>query len=62
LPGKPTLSGVVGGLYAKGGFKAFFPGIGPALARAAPANAATFLGVELAQQAMGKVFDSTVDV
>ena len=39
--GKPTVSGVVKGLYRSGGFKAFFPGIGPALARAVPANAAT---------------------
>lgn len=36
-------------IYAKGGIKAFFPGVGPALARSFPANAATFLGVELAQ-------------
>jgi solute carrier family 25 carnitine/acylcarnitine transporter 20/29 len=56
-PGRPTVGSVVRGLYGKGGLKAFFPGIGPALARAAPANAATFLGVELAQQAMSKVFD-----
>ncbi|KAI9761852.1 MAG: hypothetical protein M4579_000792 [Chaenotheca gracillima] len=56
LPGKPTIGGVVGDLYRRGGFKAFFPGIGPALARAVPANAATFLGVELAQKAMEKAF------
>lgn len=43
-------------VYARGGYKAFFPGFGPALARAVPANAATFLGVELAHQAMNKVF------
>jgi solute carrier family 25 (mitochondrial carnitine/acylcarnitine transporter), member 20/29 len=43
-------------LYSKGGIKAFFPGMGPAMARAVPANAATFLGVELAHQAMNKVF------
>jgi solute carrier family 25 (mitochondrial carnitine/acylcarnitine transporter), member 20/29 len=55
--GSPTLGGVLKELYGKGGVKAFFPGIGPALARAAPANAATFLGVELAQQAMGKFLD-----
>lgn len=35
-------------IYRSGGIKAFFPGIGPALARSFPANAATFLGVELA--------------
>lgn len=39
--GRPTIGSVVGGLYRSGGFKAFFPGIGPALARAVPANAAT---------------------
>jgi len=54
--GNVTIGGVVKGLYAKGGYKAFFPGFGPALARAVPANAATFLGVELAHQAMNKVF------
>lgn len=36
-------------IYAKGGIKAFFPGVGPALARSFPANAATFVGVELAK-------------
>jgi solute carrier family 25 carnitine/acylcarnitine transporter 20/29 len=50
------LLGVIKGLYGKGGVKAFFPGFGPAIARAVPANAATFLGVELAHQAMNKVF------
>ena len=55
--GRPTLSGVVSELYGKGGIRAFFPGMAPALVRAVPANAATFLGVELAQQAMGKMFD-----
>ncbi|KAK5163186.1 hypothetical protein LTR04_002688 [Oleoguttula sp. CCFEE 6159] len=54
--GNPTIGGVVRGLYAKGGLKAFFPGMGPAMARAVPANAATFLGVELAQKAMTKMF------
>ena len=43
-------------VYGRGGVKAFFPGFGPAIARAVPANAATFLGVELAHQAMNKVF------
>jgi solute carrier family 25 (mitochondrial carnitine/acylcarnitine transporter), member 20/29 len=55
MPGKPTLSGVMGTLYRQGGLKAFFPGMAPAMARAVPANAATFLGVELAQQAMSKM-------
>ncbi|KAK0743950.1 mitochondrial carrier domain-containing protein [Schizothecium vesticola] len=54
--GNVTIGGVVRGLYKAGGYRAFFPGIGPALARAAPANAATFLGVELAHQAMNKTF------
>ncbi|CCD23451.1 carnitine:acyl carnitine antiporter NDAI_0B04170 [Naumovozyma dairenensis CBS 421] len=35
-------------IYLKrGGIKGFFPGLGPALLRSFPANAATFLGVEL---------------
>ncbi|KAI1291056.1 mitochondrial carrier domain-containing protein [Xylaria venustula] len=54
--GNVSLSSVVRELYARGGVKAFFPGFGPALARAVPANAATFLGVELAHQAMRKAF------
>lgn len=53
--GNPTIGGVVRGLWAKGGYKAFFPGFGPALARAVPANAATFLGVEMAHQTMNKI-------
>ncbi|KAK1752178.1 mitochondrial carrier domain-containing protein [Echria macrotheca] len=55
--GNVTIGGVVRGLYKSGGYKAFFPGFGPALARAVPANAATFLGVELAHQAMNKAFN-----
>jgi solute carrier family 25 carnitine/acylcarnitine transporter 20/29 len=57
MPGNPTLSGVVSSLWKANGIKAFFPGFAPAIARAIPANAATFLGVELAQQAMGKFLD-----
>ncbi|RVX73358.1 hypothetical protein B0A52_03000 [Exophiala mesophila] len=53
--GRPTISGTIKGVYASGGIKAFFPGFGPALARAVPANAATFLGVELAHKAMKQV-------
>lgn len=35
-------------IYRKGGgIKGFFPGVGPALLRSFPANAATFVGVEL---------------
>ncbi|KAF4167139.1 hypothetical protein CNMCM6936_005667 [Aspergillus lentulus] len=56
-PGKPTIGGTIRSVYASGGFKAFFPGFGPALARAVPANAATFAGVELAHQFMNKLFD-----
>ncbi|KAG9238883.1 mitochondrial carrier domain-containing protein [Amylocarpus encephaloides] len=56
MDGKPTVGGVISGLYKNGGFKAFFPGFGPALTRAVPANAATFLGVELAHQFMNKTF------
>lgn len=55
--GNVSVGSVVRELYGKGGFKAFFPGFGPALTRAVPANAATFLGVELAHQAMRKWFD-----
>jgi solute carrier family 25 carnitine/acylcarnitine transporter 20/29 len=62
MPGKPTIGGVISQLYKSGGVKAFFPGMAPAMARAVPANAATFLGVELAQQAMGKFFDKNVPV
>jgi solute carrier family 25 carnitine/acylcarnitine transporter 20/29 len=54
--GRPTISGTIRGVYRNGGIKAFFPGFGPALARAIPANAATFLGVELAHKAMNKAF------
>ena len=54
--GRPTVGGVLRGVYASGGLRAFFPGMGPALARAVPANAATFLGVELAHKAMDRIF------
>lgn len=52
-----TISGTFKTLWAQGGYRAFFPGFAPAMARAVPANAATFLGVELAMKAMGKLFD-----
>jgi solute carrier family 25 carnitine/acylcarnitine transporter 20/29 len=55
--GRPTISGTISGVYRSGGIKAFFPGFGPALARAVPANAATFVGVELAHKAMKQMFD-----
>ncbi|KAL8712577.1 MAG: hypothetical protein Q9220_003108, partial [cf. Caloplaca sp. 1 TL-2023] len=54
--GRPTIGGTISGLWRSGGFRAFFPGIGPAMARAVPANAATFLGVELAHKAFDRVF------
>ncbi|KAK7567833.1 mitochondrial carrier domain-containing protein [Phyllosticta citricarpa] len=54
--GNVTVGGVVRQLWKAGGARAFFPGIGPAMCRAVPANAATFLGVEVAQKAMGKFF------
>lgn len=55
--GRPTIGGTISGVYRSGGIKAFFPGFGPALARAVPANAATFVGVELAHKALSKLFD-----
>jgi len=51
-----TIGGTFRTLWAQGGYRAFFPGFAPAMARAVPANAATFLGVELAQKAMREVF------
>ena len=54
--GRPTISGTIRGVYRSGGFKAFFPGFAPAMLRAVPANAATFLGYELAM----KFFDRTL--
>ncbi|KAK6355503.1 carnitine transporter [Orbilia brochopaga] len=59
--GKVTVGGVVREIYGKGGIKAFFPGLTPALLRAVPANAATFVGVEWAHKAMRKMFDEEVD-
>lgn len=55
--GRPTIGSIVREINARGGYKAFFPGLGPALARSVPANAFTFLGVELAHQAMNRAFD-----
>lgn len=53
--GKISIAQVTREIYGKGGVKAFFPGIGPALARSFPANAAAFLGVELAKNALAKI-------
>ncbi|GMM33815.1 carnitine:acyl carnitine antiporter [Saccharomycopsis crataegensis] len=47
-----SIAQVTRNIYAKGGVKAFFPGIGPALLRSFPANAATFVGVEVAKKVM----------
>ncbi|KAJ9326891.1 hypothetical protein DTO027B5_4717 [Paecilomyces variotii] len=55
--GRPTIGGTIQSIYGNGGFKAFFPGFGPALARAVPANAATFLGVEVAHKLMNRFFE-----
>lgn len=55
--GRPTIGGTISGLWRSGGYKAFFPGFGPAIARAVPANAATFVGVELAKKAFANLFD-----
>ena len=54
--GRVSIAAVVRELYGRAGLRAFFPGFGPAIARAVPANAATFLGVELAHQAMNRAF------
>ena len=45
--GKQTVGSVVRHVYSTGGVRAFFPGIGPALLRAVPANAASTLGWEM---------------
>lgn len=42
-----SMKEAVSQIYKNGGIKGFFPGIGPALLRSFPANAATFVGVEL---------------
>lgn len=45
-------------LVAKDGVSALFKGFGPAMARAFPANAATFLGVEVSLKLMNSAFPS----
>jgi solute carrier family 25 (mitochondrial carnitine/acylcarnitine transporter), member 20/29 len=42
-------------IYRNGGIKAFFPGLGPALLRSFPANAAAFVGVELVHASFRKM-------
>ena len=54
--GGATIGGTISGLWRSGGLKAFFPGIGPAMARAVPANAATFLGWELTLKFLNSTF------
>lgn len=50
--GKEKVSNAFKHVYRKGGVKAFFPGLGPALLRAVPANAAATLGWEMACRAL----------
>lgn len=50
-----SISQAMSKIYTKNGFKGFFPGIGPALARSFPLNAATFLGVELTKDLLNKL-------
>ncbi|KAK9324235.1 mitochondrial carrier domain-containing protein [Lipomyces orientalis] len=50
-----NIARVTSSIYKAGGVKAFFPGLGPALARSFPANAATFVGVELAHKFFDKL-------
>lgn len=52
-PGNPTIGGTIRSIHASGGFKAFFPGFGPALARAVPANAATLYVFTLSLNSWG---------
>lgn len=42
-------------IYSKNGIRGYFPGVGPALARSFPANAATFVGVEVAKEFLRKI-------
>ena len=51
-----SLPAVIRALHARGGIGAFFPGLAPALARSFPANAATFLGVEVARKGLDTLF------
>lgn len=50
-----TASEAIKSIYRKGGIGGFFPGLGPALLRSFPANAATFVGVELAHEFFKKL-------
>ena len=48
----PSGWALCGELYRREGARAFFKGLGPALVRAFPANAACFLGVEVSMKMM----------
>lgn len=52
--GAQTMAQATREIYGRGGIRAFFPGLGPALLRSFPANAATFLGVELTHELFKK--------
>ncbi len=55
--GEPTgFFSAVRGIMAESGLKGFYRGIGPALLRAFPANAACFAAKEMAQSSLNKVF------
>lgn len=53
---KIKVTEIVHEVYKSGGLRAFYRGIGPALIRTIPANAATLLGWEMANQAMEQQF------
>lgn len=53
--GSQSIVGTTKEIYlTRGGIKGFFPGLGPALLRSFPANAATFLGVEMTHSLFNK--------
>ena len=53
---RTSVAAVVRDVYARGGLRSFFPGLGPAMLRSFPANAATFVGLELTYKAWDRVF------
>ena len=53
--GKQTVGSTVRHLYGRGGVRAFFPGLGPALLRAVPANAASTLGWEMTRLVLNRL-------
>lgn len=55
LPNKMLMAQAYKQIMLTKGVAGFFPGVGPALARSFPANAATFLGVELARKFLDSV-------